>query len=134
MLKTCIMLYLMEKALRNYFSRGYRMILVKNNIKNTCLPLLSKMFRKKILMSIIVFIIKEEVILSILIFKKSLTNKIKILYKNSTRIKQILECLLYSKMPYSTPRYQKITTFFQYQSGRSYNNKKCMILLRKQMI
>jgi hypothetical protein len=78
MLKTCIMLSLTEKALRNYFSRGFRMILVKNNIKNTFLPLLNKMYRKKILMFIIVFIIKEEVISSISTFKKSLTNKIKI--------------------------------------------------------
>jgi len=90
--KICIMLYLMEKAIMNYFIKESRMILVRNSIKNIFLLLLSKMSRKKIHMSIIVYIIKEEAILSILTFKKSRTNKIKILFKNFTPIKLILGC------------------------------------------
>jgi len=82
----------MEKAIMNYFIKESRMILVRNSIKNIFLLLLSKMSRKKIHMSIIVYIIKEEAILSILTFKKSRTNKIKILFKNFTPIKLILGC------------------------------------------
>jgi len=90
--KICIMLSLMAKAIMNYFTKESRMILVRNSIKNIFLLLLSKMSRKKIHMSIIVYIIKEEAILSILTFKKSRTNKIKILFKNFTPIKLILGC------------------------------------------